>query len=321
MEDRFLNAAEIAVKQCLAVQKNETVLVITDQLEREIGYALFEVAKQIADEVMILEIIPRENHGEEPPPQVAEIMKSVDVVIAPTFRSLSHTDARRQASKAGVRIATMPGILRETFVRAMNVKYNEIAEISNKLAKMLSSAKTARVISEHGTDIVMTLEGRRGLPDTGILHNKGDFGNLPAGEAYIAPLENTANGIIVIDGSIGDTGVLAMDDYITVRVEDGYATEIDGSRASAYLAGILAIHPQEARNIAELGIGTNSSARLCGNILEDEKVLGTVHIALGDNASMGGNVPAPIHLDGIILSPTLYIDGKIIMQKGKLQIR
>ena len=320
MDDRFLNAAETAVKQCLAVDKDETVLIITDQLEREIGYALFEIAKQIAKETMLVEIIPRRNHGEEPPEQVAELMKSVDVVIAPTFRSLSHTEARREASKIGVRIATMPGILRETFVRAMNVKYDEIARVSNELADILSSAKSARVVSEHGTDIVMSLTGRRGLSDTGIIHSRGAFGNLPAGEAYIAPVEGTAQGTIVVDGSIGDTGVLANDDYITIRVKDGYATEIDGSRASAYLAGVLATQPQDARNIAELGIGTNYAARLCGNILEDEKVLGTVHIALGDNASMGGNVAAPIHLDGIILSPTLYIDNKIVMNKGKLQI-
>ncbi len=320
MEDRFHKASVVAIEQCMAVGKNETVLIVTDQLEREIGYALFEAAKERCREAFLVEMIPREHHGQEPPEQIAELMGRVDVVLAPTFRSLTHTQARRAACEAGARIATMPGILRETFVRAMVTDYRKIAELSRKLADMLSAAKTARVTSEHGTDIVMSLEGRRGLPDTGLYHNPGDFGNLPAGEAYIAPVEGSANGVIVIDGAIGDTGILERDDYITIRVVDGYATEIDGGRAASYLTGVLSQFPKEARNIAELGIGTNPAARLCGNILEDEKVLGTVHIALGDNASMGGNVHVQSHLDGIILSPNLWLDGKLVMEKGKLRI-
>ncbi|RKZ29694.1 aminopeptidase [bacterium] len=320
MEDKLLNSASTAVKQCLAVNETETVAIITDQLEREIAYALFEVCKQVARETIIVEIIPRQHHGEEPPSAVAKLMQEVDVIIAPTFRSLSHTQARRKASDSGVRIATMPGILRETFIRAMNVNYNSIAEDSENIAEMLSAARNARIITANGTDIAMKLEGRRGIADTGILHRKGAFGNLPGGEAYIAPIEKSASGTIVIDGAIGDTGVLNSDDYITIRVVDGSAREIDGGRAATYLASLLATQPKDARNIAEFGIGTNPSARLCGNILEDEKVRGTIHIALGDNASMGGNVSVPIHLDGIILAPTVYLDGKMIMERGKFKI-
>jgi len=320
MNEMFLNAAKTVVEQCLRVQETETVLVITDRPEREIGYAIFEAAKECAGETMIMEIIPRSIHGEEPPESVAEIMRTVDVIIAPTFRSISHTQARLKANESGTRIATMPGILHETFVRAMNVKYSEVANISCELAERLSAAKTARVVTEHGTDIFMSLEGRKGHADTGLIHRKGDFGNLPAGEAYIAPSEGTAGGTIVIDGAIGDTGILESDDYIKIRVENGYATEIDGDRASTYLSGIFALHPKDARNIAELGIGTNPAARLCGSILEDEKVLGTIHIAMGNNALMGGTVDVPIHLDGILLSPTLYLDGKLIMKMGKFSI-
>ncbi|MCD6418386.1 aminopeptidase [bacterium] len=320
MDDRFLKAAQTVVNQCMAIKPDETVLIVTDQPEREIGSAIFEAAKEHCAEAIIVEMIPRDHHGEEPPKPIADIMKSVDVVIAPTFRSISHTEARRNACASGTRIATMPGILRETFLRAMVTDYSEISALSQELADTLSSAKMARVVSDSGTDIIMSLEGRSGHADTGIYHNDGDFGNLPAGEAYIAPLEGTANGVFVVDGSIGDTGVLASDDKIKIRVENGYATEIDGGRAAAYLVGVLSQFSKDARNIAELGIGTNSAARLCGNILEDEKVLGTIHIALGDNASMGGNVHIPSHLDGIMLAPSLYLDGKLIMERGKLKI-
>lgn len=320
MDERFLRAAQTAVKECMNVKSNEQVLIITDQPEREIGSILFEAAKECGGEAILIEMVPREHHGAEPPETVAQAMKNADVVIAPTFRSISHTEARRNASSVGTRIATMPGILRETFVRAMVTDYEKICNLSIKLADMLSSAKMARVTTEAGTDIVMSLEGRRGNADTGIYHNPGDFGNLPAGEAYIAPVEGTANGVFVIDGCIGDTGILAADDKITIRVENGYAAEIDGTRASAYLVGVLSQFGKDARNIAELGIGTNPAARLCGNILEDEKVMGTIHIALGDNASMGGNVHIPIHLDGIMLAPTLWLDGNIVMEHGKIKI-
>ncbi len=320
MEQRFDKAAQITIKQCLNVKPDESVLIITDQLEREIGYALFEAAKSISNDTFIIEIIPAQHHGQEPPKQIAALMSSVDVVVAPTFRSLTHTEARRTACRAGARVATMPGILLETFVRAMIANYSAIAALSIKLADMLSSAKMARITTERGTDLSMSLDGRTAIADTGILHNPGDFGNLPAGEAYIAPLEGSTSGTLVIDGSIGDTGILASDDKIKTRIEKGFATEIDGGRAAAYLIGVLSQFTREARNIAELGIGTNPSARLCGNLLEDEKVMGTVHVALGNNISMGGHIDVPIHLDGIILSPNIWLDGKMIMEHGRLKI-
>ena len=320
MDERFLKSAKVVVEKCLAVKSSETVVVLTDQPEREIGKLLFEMAKEHSAEAILVEIIPRETHGEELPLQIAAIMQSANVVIAPTFRSITHTQARRDACSAGARIATMPGILWETFVRALVVDYSQMQSQTEALAEILSKAKMARVKTDTGTDIVMSLDGRKGYADTGLLHNPGDFGNLPAGEAFIAPIENTASGAIVIDGAIGDTGVLSSDDKITVRVENGFATEITGGRAAVYLVGVLSQFPREVRNIAELGIGTNPSARLCGNILEDEKVLGTIHIALGNNASMGGKVNVPVHLDGIILSPTLWLDGKMVMEHGKLKL-
>jgi len=79
-------------------------------------------------------------------------------------------------------------------------------------------------------------------------------------------------------------------------------------------------HGQAGRNIAELGIGTNDQAKITGLILEDEKVMGTVHIALGDNMSMGGTVSVQSHLDGLIKKPTVYLDGRVIMEKGNLLI-
>lgn len=314
--DKLLKAAQVAVNNCLAVKKGESVLVITDLPERKIGYALWEAAKEVGSEAMLLEILPRSSNGEEPPEAVAKFMKDFDVLMIPTSKSMSHTKARRDACEAGARCATLPGILEDTMQRTLNADYHEIAKRSIKLAEIVSQGKVAKVTTPAGTEITMSLEGRECHADTGLVHNPGDFSNLPAGEAYIAPVEGSANGIIIVDGAM----VGKVKTPIKIVVRDGFATQITGDRSAEELEKILEPFGQLGRNIAELGIGTNHKAQIVGSVLEDEKVMGTVHMALGDNKSMGGNVSVPSHLDGILLKPTLWIDDKKIMEDGELKI-
>ncbi|MCR4401436.1 MAG: aminopeptidase [Firmicutes bacterium] len=302
----------------MGVASGETVLVITDDKLREIGFALWEAACSLGAEAMLLEMIPRSRNGEEPPAPVAAIMKTVDVVLAPTSKSLSHTAARREACQAGARIATLPGITREAMVRTLCADYSSISEVSRRVADVLTSGKSARVLSPSGTDLVLSLEGRVGHPDTGMYRLPGDFGNLPAGEAYIAPVEGSAEGVIVVNGAMAGVGVL--EDHITMRVEHGYVTEISGGQGAKALEEAIAHLGKPARNIAELGVGTNDRAVVTGKVLEDEKVLGTVHIAIGNNVSFGGTVDVPSHLDGIILQPTLLVDGVAVIEDGVLKV-
>ena len=311
-------AAEVAITKCMAVRSGETVLVITDESRRKIGYALWETARHSDAEAMLTEIIPRKVHGEEPPKAVAELMKNVDVVLAPTTKSLTHTDARREACARGARIATLPGITEEIMIRALDADYQKIARRSKKIASLLTEAHRVRVTTPGGTDITMSVENRKGYADTGLYHQKGDFGNLPAGEAYLAPLEGNSQGVILIDGAIANLGLL--EEGIRLVVKDGFVTEILGQTEAEKLKTLLLPLGKLAYNVAELGIGTNDKAILTGNVLEDEKAIGTVHIALGDNASMGGKITAPVHLDGILLRPTLEVDGETIMEDGKLLV-
>ena len=309
-------AAMVAVKKCMYVRKGESVLIIIDEPERKIGRALFDAARKIGCEAMMIEMIPRQANGEEPPKQIAEMMKKFDVLLVPTSKSLSHTRARRLASKAGVRVATLPGIQESTMIRALNADYRTIAARSKKTAKILTRGETARITTPSGTDITMSLKGREGKPDTGLVRTADDFSNLPAGEAYIAPVEGTGEGIFVVDGSMAGLGLLK--NPVRITVNKGYAVEVKGGAPALKLKKLLDKAGQKARNLAELGIGTNDKARLCGSVLEDEKVMGTVHLALGDNKSMGGRVSVQSHLDGILLKPTLYIDNKVILKNGKL---
>jgi len=311
-------AARTAVRKCLAVKKGETVMVITDGPLEKIGRLLWDACRQVGAEAMLAEIIPRKTSGEEPPGALADCMKKADVLIIPTSKSLSHTKARRDACRMGARCATLPGITPDTMRRTLNANYQKIAKLSIRLARILTRGSTAQVTTPAGTDIRMSIKGRKGHPDTGLVHKRGDFSNLPAGEAYLAPVEGSAQGTIVIDGCIGETGVLRKPIAMTVR--DGYVTAISGGAQVKVLRRAIQGLGKKARNIAELGIGTNDKARVVGSSLEDEKVLGTVHIAIGDNASMGGKISVASHLDAILLKPTLIIDRRTIMKDGHLNI-
>lgn len=313
------DAAMVGVKDCMAVKSGEKVLVITDEPLRKIGYVLWEAAREIGAEAVITEIISRKTHGEEPPEPIRELMKLVDVILIPTSKSLSHTDSRREASKKGVRIATLPGITEDMMVRTLRANYYGVARRSEKIAGILTRGSKVRITTTMGMDVTLDISGREGHADTGLNHKPGDFSNLPAGEGYIAPVEGESEGVIVIDGSMAGIGKL-KDEVIRAVIKDGFATEISGGKAAKKLLSLIEPFGKPAFNVAELGIGTNDRARVTGNVLEDEKIMGTVHIAFGDNKTMGGGVRVASHLDGVIMQPTVYVDGKLIMRDGVLVI-
>lgn len=305
----------IVIEDCMAVNKNETVLILTDDNKIEIGKYLYEEAKNISKEAVLMVMKPRKVSGEEPPEVVAEAMKNFDVIICPTSTSITHTNAKMNAVKAGARLASMPGITEEMFREgAITADYKVVEELTLKFTKMLTKAKSAKIIKEDYT-LEMSLEGRNGVPSTGIYKNPGEAGNLPSGEAYIAPLEGTANGTMKIDGSMVGVGILNSPLYI--KIDNGKITEITGVDK-----GKVSILLENDRNatLGELGIGTNPAARLTGVILEDEKIYGTVHIAFGTNTSFGGTNKADCHLDGVILNPTLYLDDRLVLEKGEFII-
>lgn len=319
MKTKLDQASLIAIRDCMGVKKKEKVLVITDENKREIGYSLYLNALEVTGNALLVEMKSREYNGEEPPEELAELMLKYDVVLCPTTKSLTHTNARRRASEAGVRIATFPGITKEVMIRGLNADYQKISKLSLRLKKVFEKTKIVRVVSPAGTDITMDITGRTAYASKGLFHKKGESGNLPTGETFVAPLEGKSEGVFVVDGSMAGVGML-KNEKIIISVEKGYATDIRGGAGAKKLVQILDKHGRKARNVAEFGIGTNDKAKLSGILLEDEKVLGTIHIALGDNKSMGGIVGVASHLDGLIKKPSLYFDGSLIMDKGKLLI-
>lgn len=259
-------------------------------------------------------------NGVEPTEEVAEKIKKYDIVLALNTYSLSHTNARENACKAGVRIASMPGLECEMLTEQgpLAADYISIKQETERLAELLTKAKTARVTTENGTDITLSIEGRHGGADTGIIANKGEWGNLPGGEAYIAPVEGTATGIIVVPA--GWYFGLVEDMILTFK--DGYVVSIEGGgRVGEELRELCCFNDDKykhRRNCAELGIGTNPKAKKPDNVLEAEKIKGTIHIAIGDSSHMGGVNESDLHEDFVLPSPMLYLDGKLIIEKGKI---
>ena len=265
-------------------------------------------------------------HGAEPDEDTAARMRAADVVVAITSYSLSHTNARTGATQAGARVASMPEFEAHMFEPGgpMAADYRQIATDCQVFADLLTAAKEVVVRAPHGTDLRFSVEGRPGKVDAGLYGTgPGTWGNLPAGETYAIPLEGTAEGTLVAPA--GWYPYLTED--MIFRIEKGVVVELVGGGAVGdKFRGLLKLGEDDAtyqarRNLAELGIGTNPNARKPDNVLEAEKIKGTVHVAIGDNIHMGGTVEADLHDDFVQPQADLYLDGEPVILGGEWKIK
>ena len=309
------SAVRTVVRQCMGIAPGEDVLVVCNQVTEDIGALMRIEAQGDGADATLAVISERETHAAEPPRAVAAAMAAADVVLAPTVQSLSHTAARKAATEAGVRIGTLPGVTEEMLVRLMNGDLDEMRRRGWAIVAAMNSGSEARITCPNGSDLRFGLEGRQGIVDAGELSTRGAFGNLPCGEGFIAPVEGTAEGKLVVDGSIAGVGLL--DAQVEMTLRGGHLIEAGGSEGKA-LMDLLTPHGEDGTNLAELGVGTNEEAILTGNVLEDEKILGTCHVAFGASAAIGGTVQVPVHLDVVVIEPTVEIDGEAIASGGEL---
>jgi leucyl aminopeptidase (aminopeptidase T) len=310
---KVVEAAKKLIVNCMETKKDEKLLIVADEKTSDLGRGFAAAGRELGFETTYVEA-PAQTKG-EPPAPVAAAMSAADVEFLLTSMSYSHVNARIKATENGARVASMPMMTLEIAENYLDADYPFIKKVSDKYADMLTRAKTVRVTTEKGTDFVIGIDGRTAHSDTGKLTNAGDIGNLPAGESYIAPLEDKGTGKIVVDGTIAYVG--PVEDDITLDVKDGRITGISGGKSAASLKEFLKDKDAEATGIAEFGIGTNPAAKIIGHPLVDEKVWGTIHIAFGMNTSIGGIRQSDIHYDCIINEPTVWIDDVKIMDKGK----
>jgi leucyl aminopeptidase (aminopeptidase T) len=291
-------------KRCLGYRKGEKLLIVCDDKLSPLAHDFYRLAKGLKIESVLVQMAPRRMHGEEPPEAVAGAMKEADCAVLLTSMSLSHTQARKEACREhGTRIASLPGISEEILQRSVCLGYASLKKKVARIARLLTRAKRIEIITGKGTHLIMSVTGRKGYTDNGLYARKGAFGNLPAGEACIAPREGTTRGRLVVDGSAPIVGKIKHPAEIVIR--GGYARNMPFPELTSTVKAL----GKCALNVAEFGIGLNPRAKVTGNVLEDEKTLGTAHIALGNNTSFGGNVSCPCHLDFVFFKPGIIIDG------------
>jgi len=310
-------AVTAVIRDCLGVRTGEDVLVVCNPATQELAERLRREAENAGAEAVIASMAERESHAAEPPETVAAAMLEADVILAPTVQSLSHTAARRAATDRGARAATFPGATEEMLARVMSADLGELRRRGHALAEILTRGAEARITCPYGSDLTLSIEGRTATPDTGELTEPGAFGNLPCGEGFVAPHEDRGGGRLVIDGTIASIGVPA--DPVELEVEAGRlisATRPEGE----LLMELLAKHGPDGTRVAELGVGTNEKAILSSELLEAEKILGTVHVAFGASAGIGGTIQVPVHLDCVVMKPTLEIDGELVVREGELLV-
>ncbi len=317
MSEDLERAVRAVVRDCLGVAGGEEVLVICNPATQGLGEALQAEARGAGGDALLALMEERASHAAEPPAAIAAAMAAADVVLAPTVQSLSHTEARAGATAAGVRLATLPGVTEAMLARVMSADMEGLRRKGAAVAEALENGAEARITCANGSDLRLGLEGRHAIADAGDLTAPGAWGNLPCGEGFIAPLEDTAEGTLMVDGSIAAIGLVA--DPVELTISGGHLTAASGEPGEKLMA-LLGAHGPDGTNVAELGIGTNEKAILTGEVLEDEKILGTAHVAFGASASMGGTVQVPVHLDCVITRPTVEVDGEAIVRDGELLV-
>lgn len=299
-----MNVYRIIIKKCLGYKKGEKLLIVCDGPKLKLADRFYKNAKAVGADPVLMNMPARSAHGEEPPRAIADALKESDIVLLVTSKSLSHTASRKTASKKyGTRIASLPGVTEVMLKRAIPVNYNSLYRSTARLARILTKGKVVEVFTDKGTHLTMSIRGRNGFSDNGLYTKSGAFGNLPAGEVCIGPCEGTASGRLIVDGSMPLTGRLKRP--IEIIIKNGCAQNIPVPQMIPIVKAI----GKRALNVAELGIGLNPEAKVTGDVLEDEKALGTAHIALGNNRSFGGKISCPSHLDFVFLKPTILVDG------------
>jgi leucyl aminopeptidase (aminopeptidase T) len=313
------------IHTCMGLQRGEKILIVVDE---PLSYArdalLAEAIKAEPSELWSYTFPNAARPFSEYPPQLLSIASQTDVVILllASLDSAKESPAwvagREALRKTKTRAGLGAYIDQSILDLELSADYEQIAVYTLSLAERLRGSSTARVTTALGTDLRMSLAGREWQTDTGILRGQGVFGNLPAGEIYIAPIEDSAEGMLVIDKCFPG---LQLSEPVRLVFEKGRVMQIEGGAGAEYLEKVIAQHGDSMRVIAELGIGTNPEARLQGNIITDEKVLGTIHVAIGRNDFLGGKNIAPTHIDGVVSQPTVWVDGKVLLEKGRSTIQ
>jgi leucyl aminopeptidase (aminopeptidase T) len=317
--EAFAGANKI-VHICAGIQPHEKVLVLTDTETVKIGELITLASLAVAKDTVLMVMTPRQKHGQEPPDHVAAAMRDSDVILMPQKYSMTHALATKEARRRGARVLSM-GDYTESLLKQGGIEadFLGLEKVAKEVAAVFTKGSKVHVTSPGGTDLWLDITGRHGFSEPGFAHAAGSFASPPNIEANVGPLEGKTQGTLVVDASVSHPALGLISQPIQITIENGYASRIDGGKQAELLGDILEKFDDPAvYNIAELGIGLNPCSVVSGSMLEDEGAYGTSHIGIGDSSDFEGIVQAKTHLDLIMFSSTIVIDGKMIQDNGTL---
>lgn len=309
---------------CLALRSGERLLVIVDDPLVEAGLAVADAACAVGAAATVT-VLPVGSRPLAPPadPILAQIPETDAVLLWLQRMWTEEVEWRRsiydRCAETGARVAFGGAMDAGILEHEMSADYAAIRTRTRAFADALAPAREIRVTGASGTDLTVSVAGREWKLDDGLVDRPGQFANLPAGEVFIAPLETEANGLLVVDASLslGDPALTMVDEPVRITFERGRVTAVEGGRSAAAFREL--IRQPGADVIAELGIGTNERARIQGNVMTDEKALGSIHVAVGYNlGSYGGVNDSPVHCDCCVADADVYADGRLLIEKGTL---
>jgi len=299
------------------VQPDESVVVVTDEKLIRFADLISNAAEDVGASVVTCIIQQRTQDGQEPPAPVAAAMAEANVIFSPVSVSITHTRAVRAALDRGARAILMTAYTDEiiTSDALLETDFEAQADVCRRLGAALTNGEMLRLTSPRGTELQFSIVHRRVNVLTNI-PEPGELAPVPDIEVNVVPFEGSANGTLLADASVPYLGIGLLEEPITCKVENGFITDMHGGHQASVLRNALETHnDNNCFNVAELGIGLNPNAKLTGRMLDDEGVLGTIHIGIGTSHTLGGSVVAPTHYDLLMWEPTIEIDGRVV-QRG-----
>lgn len=314
--------ASILVNDCASVRPGEEVAVVTDPEQRRIADALVS-AIRLAGGTPTLVVPPnRSIDNEEPPPATAAALSGADVVFLPVTLAMAHTRAVLEAIRGGCRVVSMTAFTERMMCEGgLFTDFRARRPVCMEMAARLTAGTNLRVTNPAGTDLFMSLEGVSGNSHACLLDGPG-FTAVPNIEANCSPAQGTTSGSLVVDGSIPYYGVGVIREPVFFTVEEGFVTAIEGGEQARFLSRLLAAQNDPwVYNVAQFAFGLNADCvGFTGEMLNDEGVDGTIHVGIGTSANLGGSVSARTHFDAIIKSPTVWIDGEVVVRDGEVLV-
>ncbi|MDI6697547.1 MAG: aminopeptidase [Candidatus Saccharicenans sp.] len=311
---KLYQAAEKAIFQSLKIKAGESFLLVTDKQKLEIAEALAFYARKAGAETTTY-LMTETLRPIDGPTKLFKLLTEKASVIAYLLEARIEEKPFRgfmvsQGMKLS-RICMMPGITVDMMERLVNIDFSRMNEFTKKVIRAMKDADRVIIENEAGTNISFSVRGREWHNDNGDIGKKGRHGNLPAGECYTCPVEETFTGRLVIS---------LIDDRLghgEMEFKEGRLVRWKGKGIEAIVKNIGS--DQTGFIIGEFGIGTNPGARICPNMLEAEKAFGTVHFAIGDSYGIGKN-KSKHHYDALVDKVTIIAKGKYIAKNGKFLI-